>query len=437
VADEYNNPSTTLDQVLGLQSRTAVRDAFGGSRSPSSTFTPMDPEFGSDSMELVGPLSLLQLNGAQQEGLLQSSSPGITLNKYGRGTAIAYAFFPGLQYAASADNSAALGFFDPAALPSGWGDLQRQVAVEPAVLAGTSQPVVVSTPGVEADLLKSDRGDAIVLLNWTDKPLSQLTITVPNAAAFQRIRSAQGVDLQTQVNAGGSLTITLPIQNVDVLMLDEAATTTTLTASPDPSTFGQSVTFTATVAGAGGIPTGTVTFMDSSTILGTGTLNNGTATFSTAALTAANHSITAVYSGDEAEFNASSSVALMEVVNPTGLTPASPPSLHTPVGPLMVFAFGIVNNQLAILFVDQKGQIFDEAFAFSNFFSPSPGNAQFLNTDMVLRNMSGTDALGFPAVVGNLLDIHNQDLWMITVPVDFMSPTALDDVITALLASGA
>ena len=49
-----------------------------------------------------------------------------------------------------------------------------------------------------------------------------------------------------------------------------------LTSSTNPSMFGQSVTFTATVtvaAPGAGTPTGTVTFMDGATTLGTGTLN--------------------------------------------------------------------------------------------------------------------------------------------------------------------
>ena len=45
--------------------------------------------------------------------------------------------------------------------------------------------------------------------------------------------------------------------------------------SVNPSTVGQSVTFTATVTSPTTIPTGTVTFMDSSTVLGTGTLSSG------------------------------------------------------------------------------------------------------------------------------------------------------------------
>ncbi len=80
------------------------------------------------------------------------------------------------------------------------------------------------------------------------------------------------------------------------------ASTTVLVASPNPSTQGQSVTFTATIAsfGRSSTPTGKVTFKDSSdgTILGRSSLAAGVATFATFALSSGSHTITATYGGD-------------------------------------------------------------------------------------------------------------------------------------------
>src|SRR5579863_9992825 len=53
-----------------------------------------------------------------------------------------------------------------------------------------------------------------------------------------------------------------------------ASTTTALSSSVNPSTFGQSVIFTATVTSNAGTPPGSVAFKDGSTTLGTGTLNS-------------------------------------------------------------------------------------------------------------------------------------------------------------------
>jgi hypothetical protein len=75
-----------------------------------------------------------------------------------------------------------------------------------------------------------------------------------------------------------------------------------VTSSPNPSVFGQPVTFTATVSPMSipGVPTGTVTFSDGAVVLGTGTLNAGVATFTTTPfqLTVGAHAIVATYSGD-------------------------------------------------------------------------------------------------------------------------------------------
>jgi hypothetical protein len=92
------------------------------------------------------------------------------------------------------------------------------------------------------------------------------------------------------------------------------STTTVLTSSLNPSTYLQSVTFTAVVSGAGGTPTGTVTFFDGASNIGTGTLVSGTATLTTPSLTIGSHTVTAVYGGD-VTFAGSTSAPLTQVVN--------------------------------------------------------------------------------------------------------------------------
>jgi hypothetical protein len=100
-------------------------------------------------------------------------------------------------------------------------------------------------------------------------------------------------------------------------------TSTTIISNGNPSLFGQSVTFTATVKTAGAItPTGTVTFKEGSATLGTGTLNGSAiATYKISSLSVSGspHAITAVYGGD-AKYNGSSSGALQQTVNKDGTT---------------------------------------------------------------------------------------------------------------------
>ena len=76
------------------------------------------------------------------------------------------------------------------------------------------------------------------------------------------------------------------------------ATTSSLASNLNPSVAGQSVTFTATVSSAGGVPTGSVQFTDDGTSLGSAAVISGAATLTTSALAVGAHPITATYSGD-------------------------------------------------------------------------------------------------------------------------------------------
>ena len=94
------------------------------------------------------------------------------------------------------------------------------------------------------------------------------------------------------------------------------STTTKVVSSANPSTSGQSVTFTATVnANVPGnfTPGGSVLFRDGSATLGIEMLSKGMATFTTSALTVGKHYITAEYLGGT-NFNAGISTFLTQTV---------------------------------------------------------------------------------------------------------------------------
>jgi predicted secreted protein len=113
---------------------------------------------------------------------------------------------------------------------------------------------------------------------------------------------------------------------------DAAKTTTKVVSSLNPSKYGQSVSFTATVTpGTSGTATGTVTFKNGAVTLGTATLSGGKASFATGTLTAGAHSITAVYGGST-DYQTSTSAALSQTVDlattTTTLTSSLNPSTH-------------------------------------------------------------------------------------------------------------
>jgi hypothetical protein len=98
-------------------------------------------------------------------------------------------------------------------------------------------------------------------------------------------------------------------------------TSTQLTSSVNPSTFGMPVTFTATVVSGYGVPTGAVIFKRNGTALRSVNLANGRASFTTTPtqLPAGTSSIIALYSGDSKHASSTSAV-LSQVIKKAATT---------------------------------------------------------------------------------------------------------------------
>ena len=143
------------------------------------------------------------------------------------------------------------------------------------------------------------------------------TVTLVNgSASFQTAALAVGSHPLT-ATYNGSATFSTSTSAVVTQIVNApaaAATSTSLTSTPNPSTVGQTVTLSATVTSGAGVPTGTVTFRDGATVLATVTLVNGSASFQTAALAAGSHPLTATFNGSAA-FAASTSPTVIQVVN--------------------------------------------------------------------------------------------------------------------------
>jgi hypothetical protein len=146
---------------------------------------------------------------------------------------------------------------------------------------------------------------------------------------FELVNGAPSLLLDTSLNissfgedeAGEIYVVGLAGTVRRIAPLSSAGTTTALTSSPNPAAAGTSVTFTATVTGAG--PTGVVNFTDGgSSIAGcgavalAGTGNARTAVCVTGILSIGTHVVIATYGGDSAN-SASSSPALSQVINPS------------------------------------------------------------------------------------------------------------------------
>jgi hypothetical protein len=170
----------------------------------------------------------------------------------------------------------------------------------------------------------------ISLKNTGGSELTISSISISGDFALPVNRCAEGVKPSTHCNVEITFTPHTPGTQTGTLTFTDnapnspqtvsltgtgsnvASTTTTLSSSPNPSTFGEAVKFTAVVTPVP--PDGeTVSFMKGTTVLGMGTLSDGSGSFTTSTLKVGTTPVTADYGGD-ADFKGSKSKPVKQVV---------------------------------------------------------------------------------------------------------------------------
>jgi autotransporter-associated beta strand protein len=176
------------------------------------------------------------------------------------------------------------------------------------VLTGPAGPTVFSQPAtftVTATAISPGAGTPTGTVTLTDGVNVLGTVSLVNGVGTFTTNSLPVGTTSVDANYNGDLNFAGNSAPSVSQIVNQNATTTTVTAAPSPGILGQSVTLTATVSPvAPGLlsPTGSVSFYDGSTLLGTAplTVANGvsTAQFSTSSLAIGTHQISAVWSGD-------------------------------------------------------------------------------------------------------------------------------------------
>ena len=218
--------------------------------------------------------------------------------------------------------------------------------ISPANSAGVVDVTIATVDGTSAassaDQFTYSAEPTVASISPNAGPTSggtSVTITGTNFTGATAIQFGSTVASSFTVNSDTQITAVSPAGSVDTVDVTvttaggtsasssaavfdyQTATTTLLTTSSNAATFGQSVTFTATVAPVGGsaLPTGAVTFMDGSSMLGIGQLRNvngaAQATLTTSALAVGSPSVTASYAGS-VNFSGSTSTAASQSIVP-------------------------------------------------------------------------------------------------------------------------
>jgi hypothetical protein len=165
-------------------------------------------------------------------------------------------------------------------------------------------------------------GSATGTITFLDGTTSLGTATVSSNAAQLSLSSLSAGSHSITAKYNGDANFSGSTSAALAQTVNQASATTAVASSLNPSTFGQTVTFTASVQSlSGGTPTGNVTFFDGAISLGSVNLSGSSAQLSLASLSLGSHSITAKYNGDS-NYTASTSAAVTQSVSQSGSSTA-------------------------------------------------------------------------------------------------------------------
>ena len=144
----------------------------------------------------------------------------------GKGEAVLCAFLPGLTYLRSGlplrpPDRGATDHSYAHFLPTEFDAKVRWLVVDSMTAGPKFHPVACSEPFVESTCIDTAKPPrlAVPLLNYSGKPVSKLTVTVRDLASAKAVRSVHHARL-TPTFADGAMTVTLPLDVTDMLLID-------------------------------------------------------------------------------------------------------------------------------------------------------------------------------------------------------------------------
>ena len=192
--DEFNEPVSGLARAFGIEPGIQVDVHAGeyrvrGSLNAMEYFdrVRMDPSpllsepatFGA-----LGVQTTFRLTTGRVVGRFKENIPAAVLNELGRGKAVYLGACPGLSYLKDAR-------FVPTQLKEEYPSMQRRIVTGLAEARGVNRLVELSQPVVEAGIYDAPAGTALVLANFTYRPIEALTVRIPLARPARTVRSVE------------------------------------------------------------------------------------------------------------------------------------------------------------------------------------------------------------------------------------------------------
>ncbi|MCX7706329.1 MAG: beta-galactosidase trimerization domain-containing protein [bacterium] len=215
-ADEYDEPLTVLTGITGIKQPSVERmpqtHPYDIDKLKKKKIIVKDTRFEVEEFYTKFQVVPLSPTTAKTLAVFEDGSPVLVETPYNKGRIFYYGFWPGITYHLTADRS------DYRKLPEGWSEPARKMVTMPAKIAGTPKYVEISESLIEGCYLKSEKGIAITLLNWSGEPKKEITVTINDAGNTRKVTSIENGTLNWE-KSDNKIQVKLPLKTVDVLML--------------------------------------------------------------------------------------------------------------------------------------------------------------------------------------------------------------------------
>lgn len=131
---------------------------------------------------------------------------------YGLGKIYAFGFMPMIAYGKLAN-------FQPTTLAENWKAEPRELIAQPLRSANITPVAKSNIPVVETDFLDGAEGGALVIANYTYKPVKSLVIEVKTKRDVCSAQSATGENVRIISKTAGNLWLSMPLEWTDIVTL--------------------------------------------------------------------------------------------------------------------------------------------------------------------------------------------------------------------------
>jgi hypothetical protein len=226
--DEYNQPCSVLDPVLGVSGRGALLQT-GGLRLITPSYSSAVRKYDYRkletlrvSQELLGDEVQIPVWGmtlkcapttAQVLGVYSDGSPALLLNAYGKGEALLVGALLGAAYT---DQRYPAGTSRIADIENGTG--VRRVALAMTNRAGLRRPVTLSIPGIYASVMSNVGATLVFLNNATGEAIPNVVVHVDGYSKNASVESLTHGKRATRVDERG-LRFEMPLEHTDIVVI--------------------------------------------------------------------------------------------------------------------------------------------------------------------------------------------------------------------------